>query len=98
MNETQIQGRIGGASVGYDIHATRGKTSIQGRIGGMSIGKDIQLVVNHHTVQGRIGGRSDGFDVHFDLSGTPTGRLGATPSVRTSPIRAATTRALTRIW
>ncbi|MFC6660684.1 DMT family transporter [Deinococcus multiflagellatus] len=64
----ELHGRIGGVSLGYDLHASWDGRQLSGRIGGRFEGKDIELSVNAGGVEGRIGGTFAGFDAVGELS------------------------------
>ena len=52
---SDLDGRIGGIRVGYDLNADWNGTQLQGRIGGHLEGKDIRLTLNGNRVDGRVG-------------------------------------------
>ena len=66
---SKLDGRIGGLTAGYDLHADWDGTRLTGRIGGQIQGKDIRLEVQSGDVDGRVGGVVAGFDVDGDVSG-----------------------------
>ena len=67
---SDLDGRIGGIRVGYDLNADWNGTQLSGRIGGTFEGKDIRLTLNGNRVDRRVGGHIGGFNADGELSVT----------------------------
>ena len=66
---SDLDGRMGGLTAGYDIKAKWDGERLRGRIGGRFGGKDIDLTLRGGEVDGRIGGVFGGFDAHGAVDG-----------------------------
>jgi hypothetical protein len=72
-----MDGRIGGAIVGFDVHVTVDGHRIRGRMGGDYQGKDVDLEFGDHGLSGRWGGAVNGKDIECTIDGnTLTGTFG----------------------
>lgn len=66
---TTLQGRLGGFSDGWDIHAEWDGQHLRGWIGDFTAGQGIALSLNETMLEGRVGQADTGFSLHATRQG-----------------------------